>query len=343
MAIPAAAQHELIHEIRDAKPGVVVGIGDKGLQGWDDVANMVRHYDVNRYLLTHYRPVVGVDGLVYFLRNDLPFDRSSIDRLSLSGTAQYVSLEQLALPCDWGAAPERFAPRPARGAKRTGPLPLTPVVATVSVTGWAADPVTGRPVASVVALAPDGTVLASSAPGDPRPDVAARPGLSGSLHSGFRLDAPVAAGESLVIAARRADGTLLPLDGTSGGVGTVASGTDVAVGDTASPVDAASGGRVESVGRTEVPAGQQAARLPRPGKPTDWQWLRFAGGRPLVAGAYAVGDPAGAGPIRFRLTEPRGSVDLMVGACNQWYADGGGVEVVGYPADGPVPSVELVG
>jgi hypothetical protein len=304
---------------------------------------MVRHYDVNRYLLTHYRPVVGVDGMVYFLRNDLPFDPASIDRLSLQGAPQFVALNDSPLPCDWGAAPERFAPKPAPEAKRSGLLPLTPVVASVTVTGWAADPATGRPVAGVVAIGADGTVLASVVPGSSRPDVASLPGLANALHSGFRLVAPVAEGEVVTVAGRRADGTLLRLDGTFDGISTVEPDTEVRVGDADAHVDAAGGGTVEDAQRAAVPVGVRAARMPRPGRATDWRWLSLTADRRLAPGSYNLGDPAGAGPIQFRLLgDDRLSIDLMVGACNQWYSDDGGVEVLGYPAEGPVPRVELV-
>jgi hypothetical protein len=305
---------------------------------------MVRHYDVNRYLLTHYRPVVGVGGTVYFLRNDLDFDPQSIDGLSLSAPPEFVGLERSALACDWGAAPERFAPGPERGATSTGSLPLTPVVATLDVVGWAADPATGRAMAGVVALAADGTVLASTVPGNARPDVAELPGFEDARHSGFVLSAPVAEGEVVTVAGRRTDGTLLPLDATSDLVMTVEPGTDVSIGGTAVPVDATIGGTVELVESTPVPLGVRAARMPRPGEATDWRWLRFVAPSTLAPGAYSVGDPAGAGPIQFRLlADSRRSVDLMVGACNQWYSEDGGVEVVGYPAEGPVPRVELFG
>ena len=41
---------------------------------------MVRHYEVNRYLQTHYRPVVSVDGFLFLLRDDLPFDAATDPR-----------------------------------------------------------------------------------------------------------------------------------------------------------------------------------------------------------------------------------------------------------------------
>jgi hypothetical protein len=187
-------------------------------------------------------------------------------------------------------------------------------------------------------------VLASAAPGDDRPDVAGIPGLSGARHSGFHLAVPAVAGEVIVVAGRRADGTLLPLEGATNGVSTVVPGTEVLVDGATVPVGDATAGSVEQAERVAVPPGVRAARMPRPGRPADWNWLRVRAAEPLAAGSYSVGDPAGAGPIRFRiLSDARRSIDVMVGACNQWYADEGGVEVVGYPAEGPVPTVELIG
>src|SRR5207344_3196400 len=95
-----------------------------GLGEWDGIPNAVRHYDVNRYLLTHYRPVVDIDGIEYLLRNDLPFDPAAIDRLTLSSEPLLGGLNHVAPKCNWGAAPERFAPKPKDEASSTGSLDL---------------------------------------------------------------------------------------------------------------------------------------------------------------------------------------------------------------------------
>ena len=275
MAIPEAAQRELIDELRESRPEVVIGAGGLGLGSWDRIANMVRHYDVSRYLLTHYRPVVGVGGILYLLRNDLPFDPATIDRLPLSANPQFAELDEKTLLCDWGAAPERFAPAPEDDAKSSGPLQLTSVDATIKVSGWAADPETGRPLPRVIAFTADGTVLAWVAPGENRPDVAGLPGLAESEHSGFHLAAPVTATETLTVAGRRADGTLVPLDGVSKGVATVTPGTEVQVRDRIVPVAGTSVGMVEKVAHVDLPLWQVASRMTRPGRPTDWNWLRL--------------------------------------------------------------------
>ena len=184
----------------------------------------------------------------------------------------------------------------------------------------------------MIAFNADGTVLASAVPGEARPDVADLPGLSGAESSGFHLAAPVTAGDEVTIAGRRADGTLVPLDGVSNGVATVRPGTEVLVRGSLVPVAATSVGMVEQVEQVDVPARQRAARLTRPGPATDWNWLRLRAPRDLAAGRYTVGTPAGDGPIRFRLlSDARRSVDVMVGACNQWY-DESDVMVVSYPA-----------
>ena len=66
-----------------------------------------------------------------------------------------------------------------RKARSGGQLTLTAVDGTVKISGWAADPATGRPLPRVIAFTADGTVLASAVPGEPRPDVAGLPGLRG--------------------------------------------------------------------------------------------------------------------------------------------------------------------
>ena len=71
--------------------------------------------------------------------------------------------------------------------------------------------------------------------------------------------------------------------------------------------------------------------------------MRVQAASGLAPGRYTVGPPAGNGPIRFRIVRRgRHRLDVMVGACNQWY-DGQGATVLSFPAGGPVPSVELIG
>ena len=72
-----------------------------GFSSWDLISNMVRHYEVNRYLQTHYRPVVSVDGFLFLLRDDLPFDAATIRELDLNGLATFGNLDDVPTRCDW--------------------------------------------------------------------------------------------------------------------------------------------------------------------------------------------------------------------------------------------------
>lgn len=365
MAIPQAGQRELIDDLRESRPEVVVASGEtaadlaassqavagrpgveftagpSGMSIWDDIPNMVRHYDVNRYLLTHYRAVVGVGTYTYLLRNDLPFDPAVIDGIDLSVAPRFTNLDEGPLPCDWGAAPQRFAPGPAPGATRRSRLQLTRVDETLRITGWAADLATGKPATEVVALSADGTVIGSAVPGDVRPDIAGLPGHADALHAGFRLNVPVASGESFVIAARGDDGVLSPLGGLSGDIDTVVPGSSRRLRGRVATVGSREAGAIEKITTSSVPDGVRAVRFIRPGTSTDWNWLELRSPTPLSAGSYSVGVPAGAGPIRFRVVgDGQRSLDVMVGACNQWYTSSD-VEVISFPDDGPNPTVGL--
>src|SRR5207302_144912 len=67
MAIPEAAQDDLIAELRSNRPKLVVFTDDRyGLPGWDGIPNMVRHYDVSQYILDNYRPLVSIRGQVLY-------------------------------------------------------------------------------------------------------------------------------------------------------------------------------------------------------------------------------------------------------------------------------------
>ena len=91
------------------------------------------------------------------------------------------------------------------------------------------------------------------------------------------------------------------------------------------------------------PSGTAAARTTRPGQ-RRLELVAARAPQDLAAGGYTVGTPAGDGPILFRLviTDARRSLDVMVGACNQWY-DETDVMVVGYPARRSRSRVELLG
>lgn len=340
MAISLEAQLDVIKELRRSQPQIVAGFSDAmGLWNWDLIPNMVRHYAVNRYLQTHYRPVVAIAGFVFLLKHGTPFDPAAVQRLSLYGPASFGNLDKVSYPCDWRAVPARFALHPAPNAVSTGALPKTEVQGTLRVTGWTVDPETGAPVAQVLALGSDGTVLASVVPTGNRPDVAAFPGLSAARESGFSIDVPVAAGDAVTIVARRADGALLRVGPTIGSVLSPAVGAILRVGGTASRV-APGRGSLETADLLPIKAGVRAYRVVVPGSPRDWNWLSISAQEPLVRGEYALGLPAGDGQSRFTLTRTGSTTEnMMVGACNQWYDYASQVRVVSTPAAVPDPRI----
>ena len=94
---------------------------------WDQIPNMVRHYEVNRYLQTHYRPVVAVDGLLFLLRDDLSFEAGHDPRLDLNGWPCSGTWTMCRCHAIGEPVPERFEPQPAPNAAATGALPLDDV------------------------------------------------------------------------------------------------------------------------------------------------------------------------------------------------------------------------
>jgi len=107
MAIRQATQHDLIRELRKEQPKIVVFSSDwLGLPFWDGIANEVRHYDVSRYLLDHYRPLLHSHGFLVFARNGARTPPVSDVTTKLDEPAQTTGLYFRTFPCDWGYTPD---------------------------------------------------------------------------------------------------------------------------------------------------------------------------------------------------------------------------------------------
>ncbi len=107
MAIRQETQHDLIRELRKEQPTIVVFGSDwLGLPAWDGIANEVRHYDVSRYLLDHYRPLLHSHGFLVFARNDVSVPPVSNLTSKLDEPAQTTNLYFRTFPCDWGYSPD---------------------------------------------------------------------------------------------------------------------------------------------------------------------------------------------------------------------------------------------
>ena len=120
MAIRQATQHDLIRELRKANPRIAVFSSEwLGLPFWDGISNEVRHYDVSRYLLDHYHPLLYSHGFVVFARNGARVPPVSSLTGKLAEPAQTTGLYFRTFPCDWGYTPDflNIHPQSTAGAR----------------------------------------------------------------------------------------------------------------------------------------------------------------------------------------------------------------------------------
>ena len=120
MALHRENQRTLISQLEDRRPKLVVFHSDEwvGLNRWDGITNMVRHYLVSQYLLHHYKPLVKFHGYNFFLREDLD-GKSYQDRLASLAIPPSRSLYE-GDSCDWGFVLEAWK-QPIKGAKASLP------------------------------------------------------------------------------------------------------------------------------------------------------------------------------------------------------------------------------
>jgi hypothetical protein len=94
LAIHPYLQTQLVRELEAARPRFAIyakGPHNPMLGSWDDVHNMVRHYQVSRQVLDNYVPVAWV-------AEHLVMERSDLAKTHLPGST-YRSLS----PCEWGS------------------------------------------------------------------------------------------------------------------------------------------------------------------------------------------------------------------------------------------------
>lgn len=105
MAIRRSSQRDLLTELREDPPTIVVTLARDGLPAWDGVPNYVRHYEVSDFLFDHYRPVLWAGGSLLLLRNDLDPPAGWPAGLDLNERPVTEDLYFLGFPCDWRYAP----------------------------------------------------------------------------------------------------------------------------------------------------------------------------------------------------------------------------------------------
>ena len=212
LAVTPYSQQLLIDELRRSRPSVVIFDSTKmGNPGWDWITNNVRHFDVSRYVLDNWVPVLRTHGNLILLRRDLAASGPPVPALIEPPVTTDLWFSPQA-PCEWGAS-LAYLPSIPVGAARELPVTTLGSRRVVSVTGWAADPATGRS-ATVVGVAGSqviGTVMAAQA----RPDVAAAAGTSTDV--GFRFTGVADPNAALFFYLLGSDGRAYPLDGSSRG------------------------------------------------------------------------------------------------------------------------------
>jgi hypothetical protein len=113
MAIRQATQHDLIRELHKEQPTIVVFSSDwLGLPFWDGLTNEVRHYDISRYLLDNYQPLLYSHGFLIFARASAYLRPVSDLTGKLAEPATTTDLYFRTFPCDWGYAPDFLSIHP---------------------------------------------------------------------------------------------------------------------------------------------------------------------------------------------------------------------------------------
>jgi hypothetical protein len=101
-AIRQVVQQNLIADLEKARPlFIVFAQGEVGQPSWDGITNMVRHYDVSRYVLDNYRPFADVHGQVLYVRDDATVPEPQSLGLKLVWPLVTQDLYFRSPGCDW--------------------------------------------------------------------------------------------------------------------------------------------------------------------------------------------------------------------------------------------------
>jgi hypothetical protein len=323
MAIRRGTQADLVEELDLARPKVVVFTSMTGMPSWDLISNQVRHYDVSAHVLERYEPLLYHRGFLIFGRKDLSHPSVAGLRARLAAPILTTELYFRNAGCDWSYAPNYFALEPDDGAAaRTVSLPLGEPTRFLQITGWAADPATGSPATSVVAVL-DGRVVARSTPWADRPDVAAALAHERAFPSGFSLAVPDSlAVEQVRVFAVLQSGRAMELGrpATAGSpppssppLATI----DLGRGRDAPVVAGSPPGAVEA----EAVVDAVRVRVPEDVSLSDYGWLEVETGPRRAHAVFAVSDRLDS-PQReisfIALGNGETTIRVRVAACTQW-------------------------
>ncbi|MDQ6945985.1 MAG: hypothetical protein M3256_06855 [Actinomycetota bacterium] len=359
MAIPEAAQQDLIGQLRRDRPKLIVFSNTQlGLPMWDSIPNMVRHYDVSQYILDNYVPLLSSHTQLIYADARAHLSAAAVAGLKLHAPVATIGLPFQTVPCDWAYAPNYLSasPPPRQGATSAVSLSLQPVNSpvTVTVTGWALD--RSRTAAAVrILVTAGGQVVAEGRPGLSRPDVAASLGQAGSEMSGYQLQVPP--GQALdargalrpirvfaLSSAGMASELRYGLNASGQVAGAPVKELALADGTVAPVVSGPITGFVESVGR----ASQFVTQLsPPPGSSwADYRWLEIDAGSRFREDRWALSDINGYDPAREvqfnTMSSSPAQYRVYVGSCAQWHGYEQGPLYLGHSALQDVRAVRLV-
>jgi hypothetical protein len=181
MAVPEYSQEQVVDQLEDSRPELVVVQAPFGLPGWDGPHNIVRHFMIAQYVLDHYTPVLRARATVFLARNDLiPSLPAPPD---LSERPEEDKLWFAMPPCDFGTSANFLSSEPEGEVVDLKVGPPRPT-RRVTYGGWAYDDATGG-LARKVLLAVDRVVVDAVRASRARPDVAATLDDPAARASGF--------------------------------------------------------------------------------------------------------------------------------------------------------------
>ncbi|MFI5286403.1 MAG: hypothetical protein ACHQ4F_08785 [Candidatus Dormibacteria bacterium] len=330
IAIPELAQKDLIAELKRDPPKLVVFSTQRyGLLAWDDIPNMVRHYDVSQYILDNYTPLLSTHTQIIYALTSANLSPASAKALSLQDPALTDDLPFMGFACDWGYAPNFLSISPPPPVHQATPVTLSTTNepnASITLEGWAGDPATGLPASRVVATV-GGTAVGQVTPSIDRPDVAAASKVPGFATSGYRLTSVVpdqllsspAGMSSIRVFGISANGVASELRGSPGGAGTAL--TQITLQDgTSVPVRP---GEVTGTVDVAIPSHQVDLSLPSGTAWSDYRWMEIDTSTKFAQDQWTVSDVQTGDPghqIIFRtLPSSSSSFRVYVGSCAQWH------------------------
>jgi len=313
-------QADVIRRLSKAPPKLIVFDNDGtpfvALSNWDGIPNMVRSYDISRWILDHYKPLLWIHGFTIYARRDQP--PPSKVGLHLSTPPVTKGVAYSVQPCTWGFSPN-FLSTPPEPEDRAGiGAGVHTAPDQVYVTGWAGDPNARKAAREVVATV-DGKVVGRTVPRLPRPDLLAYGPTSSFGQAGFQMQVPVARGKSLRLFAVSRSGRTSEIvsQGKKPEHGTV-----TIQGRPTHLVPNANYGQINSATHERL----VQFRLPAVSHWTDYRWLEVdSGPRGFRRGTFTVYDrrnrPSTGREISFQTlkSSPHRYV-VPVASCAQWHA-----------------------